>query len=125
MNILGSLRQRSVLQQTGAEKKENQSNARKALTNATVNELSKLVSASVDDIGVLARNAIDRNDLNESLLTVVSTEPLVLKTDKLLESMESQLILANKALDDGHTSGQVLGDLCEQLSNTREKIMQD
>ncbi len=46
----------------------------------------------------------------------------MLKTDKLLESMESQLIQTSKALDDGHGSARLIAQLKNQLSSTIERI---
>ena len=58
---------------------------------------SGLLRQSVSS-GILARHAVDRGDINKCVLTVVSSEPLVLKTDKTLESMEAQLITSSKIL---------------------------
>mmetsp|Transcript_6792 Transcript_6792/g.8574 ORF Transcript_6792/g.8574 Transcript_6792/m.8574 type:complete len:148 (+) Transcript_6792:378-821(+) len=120
MNILGALKKRELGRQQQVS--ANPAHARKALTNATVNELSNLVTACIEDVGILSRHVVDRGDINKSVLTIVSAEPYVLKTDKLLESMESQLIQTSKALDDGHGSARLIAQLKGQLSSTIERI---
>ena len=101
------------------------SEMRDALTSSTVDELAKLAKHCVTDLGQLSRNAVDRNDINKAIVSLVSVESTIAKTDQVLKSMEAQIIQTNKELENGHLSATHLTVLRTQLRTTLDKLQTD